>query len=192
MSRILQVASVQLNDLGCACVCVATIALAACSPSLNWREVHPGGSELKALLPCQPDEATRVQQIGASSQELHMLGCEAAGGLYALASTPLAPGATTAQAQELQQAWEQTWATRLGAANVQDQALEIKGADWSRSVMACGTQAPGGAAGGAAGGAMCGVSIWFARGATMYQAALYAPRISASERDAFLEGIEWQ
>ena len=102
MSRILQVASVQLNDLGCACVCVATIALAACSPSLNWREVHPGGSELKALLPCQPDEATRVQQIGASSQELHMLGCEAAGGLYALASTPLAPGATTAQAQELQ------------------------------------------------------------------------------------------
>jgi len=31
--------------------------LAACSPTLNWREVRPEGTRLALLLPCKPDKA---------------------------------------------------------------------------------------------------------------------------------------
>lgn len=45
------------------------LALSACSPELNWRELQPEGAALRLMFPCQP-EAERRHQPGPSGQAL--------------------------------------------------------------------------------------------------------------------------
>ena len=56
--------------------------LCACSPGLNWREVHVG--ELTAMLPCKPDSATRQIALDKKSYEMNVTGCEVAGDLFVI------------------------------------------------------------------------------------------------------------
>ena len=56
--------------------------LCACSPGLNWREVHAG--ELTAMLPCKPDSATRQIALDKKSYEMNVTGCEVAGDLFVI------------------------------------------------------------------------------------------------------------
>lgn len=56
--------------------------LAACSPSLNWREVQLG--RLGALLPCKPDSASRAVVLSGQTLSMDMAGCEASGTLFAV------------------------------------------------------------------------------------------------------------
>lgn len=64
------------------CALVVVLALSACSPALNWREVHL--NRLTALLPCKPDLAQRVVRLAGQALTMDMAGCEAAGGLFAI------------------------------------------------------------------------------------------------------------
>lgn len=77
-------------------------ALTACSPSLNWREVQLGN--LRALLPCKPDTASRPVLLGGQTLVMDMAGCEAAGALYAISRVR---AADATQAGALLQAWRQ-------------------------------------------------------------------------------------
>ena len=45
------------------CAAVA-LAAAACTPSLNWREVRLAPTTAVALLPCKPDRAERSEPLG--------------------------------------------------------------------------------------------------------------------------------
>lgn len=62
--------------------------LAACTPSLNWREVKPADAQgLVALFPCKPDESTRqlaVPGLPGGPVRMHVLSCEAGGMRWAL------------------------------------------------------------------------------------------------------------
>lgn len=60
--------------------------LAACSPTLDWREVRPAGSELKALFPCKPERVTRGLALGGSEVQFELLACRAGNVTWALAS----------------------------------------------------------------------------------------------------------
>ena len=61
------------------------LALAACSPAFNWREVRPENTRLSLLLPCKPDKAQKVVPLGGKPTVLSMLGCEAEGMTFAVA-----------------------------------------------------------------------------------------------------------
>ena len=67
------------------------LTLAACTPSLNWRQVPV--VQLAALLPCKPDHAERQVELLGAQQALAMWGCEAGGALFAVSQmpVPLAP-----------------------------------------------------------------------------------------------------
>lgn len=70
------------TGVGKCCTLLVVLALSACSPTLNWREVHL--NRLTALLPCKPDQAQRVVRLAGQELALEMAGCEAAGGLFAI------------------------------------------------------------------------------------------------------------
>lgn len=54
----------------------------ACTPKLNWRDVHLGA--LQTQLPCKPDNASRPVQLLGQTVVLEVAGCEAADALYAI------------------------------------------------------------------------------------------------------------
>ena len=60
-------------------------AVSACTPTLDWREVRPGGSGLQALFPCKPDAHARRVPLGGTSVELTLHACSAGGATYAVA-----------------------------------------------------------------------------------------------------------
>ena len=55
-------------------LCLA--ALAACSPSLNWRSVRSEAHGLQMLLPCKPDKASREVRMAGTDLQLDMQGCD--------------------------------------------------------------------------------------------------------------------
>jgi hypothetical protein len=65
-----------------AIACLLAICLLACTSSLNWRTVQLG--QLSTLLPCKPDNATRVVSLAGLSVSMEMSGCEADGVLFAI------------------------------------------------------------------------------------------------------------
>lgn len=67
----------------------AVLALQACSPALNWREIPLGSA--KVMLPCKPDRAQRPVQLGAQPLEMEMVGCEAGGAMFAASRLQVAP-----------------------------------------------------------------------------------------------------
>lgn len=62
--------------------------LAACTPSLNWREVRPAEADgLVAMFPCRPDHVQRtvpLSGLDGGPVTLHVLSCQAGGIQWAL------------------------------------------------------------------------------------------------------------
>lgn len=58
------------------------VALAACAPALNWRQVPLDRATF--LLPCKPDRAQRALRLGDRDVTISMAGCEADGVLFAI------------------------------------------------------------------------------------------------------------
>ena len=72
------------------------LALAACSPGLNWRQTRSDNSALRALLPCKPDKATREVEMGGLKLQMDMQGCDAAGATFAVSHVHVDDGALAA------------------------------------------------------------------------------------------------
>jgi len=90
--------------------------LAACQPSLNWREARPAGSGAVALFPCKP-EVDQRPGMGLAQ-------CEAAGKRFALSWADL-PDPT--QLSAALKAMPQALATKLGQPLPPGQALQVPG-----------------------------------------------------------------
>jgi len=77
------------------------LAVAACSPTFNWRDVRTESAALKATLPCKPDKAARTVPMAGRQVELKVLGCEAGGATFAVLTgdivDPLRAGEVLAQ-----------------------------------------------------------------------------------------------
>ncbi len=56
--------------------------LAACSPSLNWREYPMPPTRLQAMMPCKPEEATRAVPLAGHTVTMHLAGCDAGGASF--------------------------------------------------------------------------------------------------------------
>ena len=158
--------------------------LAACSPTLNWREVPLAGGELKALLPCKPDKASRKQSLATHEVELAMVGCEAGGALYAVSVVDL-PSPDRALAVQVQ--WQANLLENMHADSSSNSAYVIKGGSPQFEpvrLTAAGRQPDG--------RAVQAQGVWFARGARLYHAVIYAERISADMSEPFFGGLEFR
>lgn len=71
-----------------ACLVVAGLALPACSPALNWREVKlAGDSTTVAAFPCKPEHQSRqltLPGLEGGPVTMHVMSCEADGAQWAV------------------------------------------------------------------------------------------------------------
>lgn len=72
---------------GCgAALALGLLALAACTPTLDWRAVRLPDTELVAELPCRPGRFQRDVVVAGVPLKLFMLSCEAGGVTYGVAT----------------------------------------------------------------------------------------------------------
>lgn len=159
-----------------------SLLLAACSPTLNWREVRPGGGELKALLPCKPDQAQRRQSLAGQEVDVHMLGCEAGGALYAVSVAELGD---RLNALDVQTQWQASLLGNMQASTSVRSHWTLKGADVSVAPVRLSAQGlrPDGRP-------VTAQAVWFSRGKRTYHAAIYAERINTTMSEPFFSGLE--
>ncbi|MCJ0764595.1 hypothetical protein [Variovorax terrae] len=165
-----------------AAVLGASLLLAACHPTFNWREVRADPAGLTVLLPCKPDEGARRVPFGDREVELRMLGCDAGGATFAVAYTDAGDAGQVVGALAL---WKAATLANMRAAGAPSEAAaEIKGADgWPAPVRvsAAGRRADG--------SAVTAQIVWFARGTRIFQAVMYADKPEPEAAETFFSGI---
>jgi hypothetical protein len=71
------------------CAAVA-LGLAACSPTLDWREVRAVEDAAVALFPCKPDRLSRDVALAGAKVQMHLASCTVQGVTYALGHAAVA------------------------------------------------------------------------------------------------------
>jgi hypothetical protein len=152
--------------------------LAACSPALNWRKVEI--QELRAQLPCKPDQATRKVDLGGQSVNLEMAGCEADGALFAVSRIEANDPASAAKAMD---AWKQQTLSAMRATRDERSALQPPvWADAHTSIVAQGSNAHG--------QPVQATLTWVLRQSRVYHFAVYAEHLSDRMIQPLLEDVQ--
>ena len=89
------------------------VALAACSPALNWRSVTVPDAALQVMLPCKPDNAVRTVELAGAPLALSLLSCDADGATFAVSYATLTDPARAGVALEH---WRAATLARIGVA----------------------------------------------------------------------------
>ena len=63
----------------------AAAGLTACSPTFDWRQARPAGTEVTMLFPCRPSQAERVVPLGDARLPMRLHSCAAGGAVFSLA-----------------------------------------------------------------------------------------------------------
>lgn len=148
------------------------MALAACSPRLNWREVQLG--RLSTLLPCKPDSASRPVVLGGRTLTLEVTGCEADGALFAMSRIQ---AGDAAQAGAVLQALRQASLENVGMRVVHPQA-DSGDAQTSLDLLVDGQRQDG---------SPLQVRFkWLLAGPEVYQIAVYAEHLVGEQTDNLL------
>jgi hypothetical protein len=155
----------------------------ACSPTYNWRDLRPEGAPLQALMPCKPETATRPVPMLGQPTDLHMYSCEAGGLTFAVA------WAEVSGASRASEALAQWQTASLAAIRVAPEAAttwvpRVAGADEVHGVHALGSNHQG--------QAWVTHAAYFSQGSTVYQAAIYGPKMSEQVTTTFFEGLSLQ
>ena len=156
--------------------------LGACSPSLNWRQVRPDGVDMSLLLPCKPDRGSKTVPLGGRATRLSMTGCEAGGAMYALAVADLDDAS---QAASVLAQWQSLTLSHMRATASTQRPAPVPGADAQPAptlVSARGIHPEG--------QGVEGQALYFARGARVFQAVIYAPRIDPDAAETFLSSLK--
>jgi hypothetical protein len=160
------------------------LALAACSPTFNWRDWPVQGTPLRATMPCKPESASRPVPMLGTPVELHMHSCETGGMRFALAWADVG-GAS--QVPVALAAWRAAslQTLRLTKLSPDDPALawpvKVPGAPQAEGVQAEGTDPQG--------QVVRSRAVYFARGTQVFQAAVYGARLNEAALEAFFGGL---
>jgi hypothetical protein len=160
---------------------VALLGLAACSPSLDWREVRPEGSGLVGLLPCRPSVYERKVRLAGPPVPLSLHACSADGLTFALAFADVGdPARVAAALAELQAAA----LANVGAGKPQPLALTVPGAtpNPASARLRLAGQLPDGKA------VEEQVAV-FSLGTRVFQATVVGPQLPAEVVDTFFRGL---
>jgi hypothetical protein len=163
----------------------ALLALAACTPTFNWREITVDAAALHATFPCKPDKAERKVPFTRERELLvHATGCEAGGASYAVLWADVGSPAELAAA--LAQ-WKQASLATSHASVEREEPYQPRGAlAQPQAVMlrATGRRADG--------TEVKSQSAYFARGNSVFQAVVFSPRLSAEMTEPFFAGLRFE
>jgi hypothetical protein len=154
------------------CAMLLGIALGACTPALNWREVQLG--QLRSLLPCKPDTAMRPVTLADIKVNLEVAGCEAGDALFAVSRIQ---AGDAAQAPQLMAAWRQASLAQIQMRAVHPVA-DSGDASSSFDLLADGNRTDG--------SALQARFKWLQRGNEVYQLAVYATHLLPEQTQPLL------
>lgn len=167
------------------------LACAACSPTLDWREVRCGSPAVVALFPCKPVAQERALSLAGQSWQATLRACDAQGMTFAVLSlaqpqptdpkqpdTPPGP----VQVQALQESAAQRWGPVVEAVGA---AGEVKlpaftSSRWSlhRRQLEDGRTIESQA-------------LFVAHGPQLLQISVSGPRLEATALESFFGGLRW-
>lgn len=157
---------------------------AACTPSLNWRELPVDATGLKATFPCKPDTVERKAQFTPGREVvLHAMACEAAGASFVVLRADVGSQAELAAA--LVQ-FKKASAATIHSTVVSDKPWQPPGALGLADSAMMVTRAP------REGGELQAQSAYFARGTSVYQAAVYARKLKPEMTEPFFTGLRFE
>ena len=162
---------------------VQALILTACNPTFNWRDVRPDGSRLALLMPCKPDKAQKAVSMAGQATDLMVLSCDSGGATFGVAIADVKDAATATAA--LTQWQSATLANMKAAADTPRVAIKLAGLTNSGVlVKATGQRANG--------QAVSSQAAYFAQGATVFQAVMYADTIAPDVADTFFSGLKFE
>jgi hypothetical protein len=160
------------------------LALGACSPTFNWRELRLDGTPLQALMPCKPESATRPAPLAGQPVELHMHSCKAGGLRFAVAWADVG---SAAQVPVAIAAWRSASLQAIRVADsapgdaVQPWSVRVAGAPAALGVSAQGQDPQG--------QPVQTRAAYFAQGTQVFQAAVYGAKLPDEAVEAFFAGL---
>ncbi len=161
----------------------ASLALAACSPALDWREFQPEGSGVVANFPCKPDRHSRTVALAVQPVRMEMLVCDAGETKFALSYFDLADPAKVSDALgELR-------AHAVGNLGVQRDAAQPVGVPGmtpnphALRVRIEGRQPDG--------TVIQEQAVFFSKGLRIYQATVLGQQVNAEAAETFLGGLRF-
>ena len=163
----------------CATACLA---LAACTPSLDWREVRPAGGGVLALFPCRPAQDARTVALAGAALKLNLESCQAAGATFALSFTDVQDPARVAATIE---ALRTAAVGNLGGTPVVAGTAVVAG--MTPNPLAQRVRVDGRFPDGSA---VREELLFFVKGTVVYQATVLGARVDASAVDAFFDGLK--
>lgn len=114
------------------------IALAACSPSLNWREVRGSDAPYSVLLPAKPSSFTRTVDLNGLKVEMSMTGAEVDDMNFVVASARIADAA---QREAALSTMQQAMLRNIGAERHTDRKVTLDGGIPATEIEASGRAA---------------------------------------------------
>jgi len=163
----------------CAAACLA---LAACTPSLDWREVRPAGGGVLALFPCRPSQDERTVPLAGVPAKVALQSCQAAGATFALSVTDVQdPTRVAATIDALRTAA----GGNLGGAPVVGAAAAVAG--MTPNPLAQRVRVDGRFPDGTA---VREELLFFVKGTVVYQATVLGARVDPSAVDTFFDGLK--
>ena len=159
-------------------------ALAACSPTFDWREIHTAQGGLAAVLPCKPEKGSRIVPMAGRQVNLDALSCNAGGATFAVLTADIEEAA---RAGEVLAQWKAATLANLHSPSGQDTAFQPPGArrlPQSLQVVASGRRADG--------SQVESHAAYFARGSHVFQAVIYTDQLKPEVAEPFFSGLKFE
>lgn len=165
------------------CALAGLVALSACAPGLDWREVRPEGANLLLMFPCKPASDARKVEMQGRTFDMRLYACKASNQSFALSYVDVGDPALVAPA--LQQMRE-SLAAKLAAAAASAVAVQVGGMTPNPQALqqSLAGKLPDGAN-------TQGAVAVFAHGTRVYQAVVLGPKRDAAAEEGFLNGMKF-
>jgi len=159
------------------------VLLAACTPTLDWREVRPEGSGAVLLFPCKPSTEARTVALAGAPVSMRLVVCRADGLTWALTYADVTDPARVAPAIEALRAAAQL---NLGGTAEALGPMQVKGMTPNPQAQRVRLRGklPSGEA-------VVQESGFFSRGTWVYQATVLGTRLDGEAVASFFDSIRW-
>lgn len=160
------------------------LALWACQPALNWREVQLDARSITGMMPCKPEKSIRNVWLGGQDVPMQLHHCKASGATFAVTWANIAQGSSVPLALDH---WRRSTLTHLKAAGIVSLPTTYAG-----RVAASGVSPEG--------DAVAMVAQWVSHGQQVIQMAIYVDNpqnkvpldlIKVELRDTFFDGLKF-
>jgi hypothetical protein len=155
-----------------------------CAPTYDWREVRLEGSALVSIFPCRPQNHVRTTELAGMQVPMQLHVCSSGQETWAIAVLDVAqPAQVTAALQALRRAALANFSATL----IRTSPLQVPGMtpNPNAALEALQGVSPQGAS-------IQATAAFFAKGLRVYQATVFAPRVSPEASEMFFSGLKLQ